>query len=185
MCRSDDDLTKKVYNVQKAVFTKDDWYGIVMADRRELDISHTDEEISKKYKAAVKKGALAYLNSKAIGHTKSVGLVKMKFERENYFENPNFSKSEVELLFALRTRTVRNIKKNFPTQYNNNMTCQLCSLHIDCQENLIVCTELTKRVTIPTDMKYSDIYEGPEKQIKIVKVMKKLLRTREILMQLD
>ena len=139
MCRSDDDLTKKVYNVQKAVFTKDDWYGIVMADRREIDISHTDEEISKMskdkfrkiVKAAVEKGALAYLNSKAIGHTKSVGLVKMKFERENYFENPNFSKSEVELLFALRTKTVRSIKKNFPTQYNNNMTCQLCSLHID------------------------------------------------------
>ena len=105
MCRSDEDLTKKGYNVQKAVFTKDDWYGIVMADRRELDISHTDEEISKMskdkfrkiVKAAVEKGALAYLNSKAIGHTKSVGLVKMKFERENYFENPNFSKSEVEL----------------------------------------------------------------------------------------
>ena len=191
LCRRDDDLTKKFYFVQKAVFTKDDWYGTVMADRLELNISHTDEEISKMskdkfrkiVKAAVEQGALEYLNSRAKSHTKSAGLVKMKFERENYFENPNFSKSEVELLFALRTRTVRNVKKNFPNQYNNNMTCQLCSLHVDCQENLLSCTELTKRVKIPTDMEYSDIYEGPEKQIKIVKIMKKLLRTREILMQ--
>ena len=191
LCRSDDDLTKQFYYVQKAVFTKHDWFGLVTADRQELKISHTDEEISNMsqdmfrslVKKAVEKRALTYLNSIAMGHTKSAGLVKTKLERENYFENPNFSKSEVELLFALRTRTVRNIKKNFPTQYNNNMACQVCFLHVCCQEHLLVCPELTKSVNIPIDMEYSDIYGNPEKQIKIVRIMRKLLRTREILMQ--
>ena len=191
LCRSDDDLTKQVYLVQKAVFTKGDWFAIVKADRQELKLSHTDEEISKMsqdtfrklVKQAVEKRALSYLNSIAMGHTKSVGLIKTKLERENYFDNPIFSKSEVDLLFALRTRTVRNIKKNFPTQYKNNMTCQLCLLHVCCQEHLLVCPELTKSVNIPTDIDYSDIYGNPEKQIKIVRIMRKLLRRREILMQ--
>ena len=86
-------------------------------------------------------------------------------------------------MFALRTRTVRNIKKDFPTQYNNNMACQVCFLHVCCQEHLLVCPELTKSVNIPIDMEYLDIYGNPEKQIKIVRIMRKLLRTREILIQ--
>ena len=63
------------------------------------------------------------------------------------------------------------------------MTCQLCLLHVCCQEHLLVCPELTKSVNIPTDIDYSDIYGNPEKQIKIVRIMRKLLRRREILMQ--
>ena len=126
---------------------------------------------------------MSYLKEIATGHSKSFNLLKTTLQRENYFKDPKFSKSEAELLFALRTRTIRNIKKNFPTQFNNNMKCQLCSLHEDCQEDLLTCSELSKRVKIPPDVKYSDIYESTEKQIKIVKIMKKLLRTREVLLQ--
>ena len=91
--------------------------------------------------------ALSHLNSIAKGHSKSENLVKVKFAREKYFEDPNFSKSEVELLFALRTKTVRNIKKNFPSQYNNNnMACQVCFMLVDCQQHLLMCSELRKRV---------------------------------------
>ena len=191
LSRPEDDLTKQFYYVQKTIFTKDDWFRIVMNDRAELNISHTDQEISNMSKdkfrtlvtTAIEKKALSYLNEIAMGHSKSINLVKTKLQREKYFEDPKFSKSEAELLFALRTRTIRNIKKNFPTQFNNNMKCQLCSLHEDCQEDLLTCSELSKRVKIPPDVKYSDIYESTEKQIKIVKIMKQLLRTREVLLQ--
>ena len=45
-------------------------------------------------------------------------------------------------------------------------------------------SELKKRVKIPTDVQYSDIYSrNSEKQLKIVKLMKQLLRTREMLLQ--
>ena len=191
LSRPESDLTKQVYNVQKTIYTKDDWYRIVMNDRSELNISHTDQEISNMSKdkfrilvsIAIEEKALSYLNEMAAGHSKSTKLVKTKFQREQYFEDPKFSKSETELLFALRTRTIRSIKKNFPTQFSNNLTCQLCFLHVDCQEDLLTCSELIKRVKIPTDVKYSDIYKSTDKQIKIVKVMKQLLRTREVLLQ--
>ena len=134
-------------------------------------------------KKSVEKRALEYLNAIAMTHSKSKDLIKNQFKREPYFEDPNFSKSEIELLFALRTRTVRNIKENFSSQYKSNLSCQLCYLHVDSQQNLLVCSELTKRVNIPADVQYSDIFQNSVKQLKIVRIMKQLLRTREILLQ--
>ena len=163
-----------------------------MKDRKELNISHTDNEIAAMsqdmfrnlVKKSIERKALTHLNSLAMGHSKSVDLVKNRFERESYFEDNNFSKSEIELLFALRTRTIRNIKKNnFASQFSNNIACQLCFLHEDSQEHLLQCSELVTRVKIPTDINYSDIFKGSEKQLKIVRIIKQLLRTREILLQ--
>ena len=93
----------------------------------------TDEEISEiseeKFISivtrAVNNEALDYLNNIASGHSKAEDLVKTKLAREEYFVDTNLSKSEVELLFALRTRTVSDIKANFPSQYNNNLVCDL------------------------------------------------------------
>ena len=45
-------------------------------------------------------------------------------------------RSEIELLFALRTRTVRDIKANFPTQYGSILTCELCQVAVCCQKHL-------------------------------------------------
>ena len=180
--RPDTELTKQFYGVQKTICTKGDWFGIVMKDRKELNISHTDNDIATMsqdmfrtlVKKSIERKALTYLNSLAMGHSKSVDLVKTRFERESYFEDNNFSKSEVELLFALRTRTIRNIKKNFASQFSNNMDCQLCCLHEDSQEHLLQCSELVTRVKIPTDIHYSDVFKGSEKQLKIGRIIKQL-----------
>ena len=142
--RADNEITKQLYGVQKAIRTKDDWYRIVLENKKELKILHSDDEIANMskdmFRTLVKKSvesrALSYLNSIAATHSKSEDLIKNKFERESYFDDCNFSKSETELLFALRTRTVRNIKKNFPSQFNDNIACQLCYLHVDCQQHL-------------------------------------------------
>ena len=52
---------------------------------------------------------------------------------------------------------------------------------IDCQEHLLSCVKLRQHVDIPRDAHYSDLFEETEKQLKIVKLLKHLLRTREIL----
>ena len=43
------------------------------------------------------------------------------------------------------------------------------------------CVELRKHITVPEDVQYKDIYGNTDKQLKIVKVMKQLLRKRELL----
>ena len=115
-----------------------------------------------------------------------IELVKIVLAKENYLADKRFTKSECELLFALRTRMVTGIKTNFSSQYGNNLTCQLCSGNSDSdyqdsQEHLLSCVTLSKHVQVPTDIEYEDIYRSVEKQLKIVKVFKQILRVREML----
>ena len=65
------ELIRKVYDVQRNMFTKHDWYNLVMEDRNQLGIVQSDEQISKMSKEsfskiitkAVQKNAAEYLNS--------------------------------------------------------------------------------------------------------------------------
>ena len=138
------EMIRRVYEVQKQIYTKNDWYSLVQDNKNELGIQLSDEEISKMSKerfrslvqTAIDKRAMVYLNNIASGHSKSEDLVKNRLIREEYFEDKRFSKSEIELLFALRTRMVPGIKANLSSQYNNIVTCDLCQTAIDCQEQL-------------------------------------------------
>ena len=183
------ELIRKVYEVQKSLFTKHDWYNLVMQNRNELQITQTDEQIGKMSKErfssivtkAIGKRTADYLNNIAQHHSKAKPLMKQTLKQEEYFQDSRFSKSEIELLFALRTRMVNGIRNNFPTMNNISVACQLCFVHIDCQEHLLKCVELSKHVKIPTVVDYSDLFKDCTKQLRIVKLFKSLLRTREIL----
>ena len=116
------ELISKVYEVQKSVFTRNDWYNLVNENRNELGIPFTDEEISvmskDRFKAIVNKAvnafALEHSNKLATksDNSKSRNLVKSKFSKEKYFEDKRFSRSEVELLFSLRANMVAGIKNS-------------------------------------------------------------------------
>ena len=125
------------------VKTKNDWAELVESDKSEMDINPSHSEIAKmkesKYKSivekAVTKKALEYLNTTAVNHSKSRILIKSKLEREKYFDDERFSRSEVELLFALRTMI--DLKSNFSNKYGNDIACRICKVHIACQEHLL------------------------------------------------
>ena len=104
---------------------------------------------------AVERRALDYLNTIALGHTKAKPLIKQNLEREKYFMDNRFSKSEIELLLALRTRMIPDIKNNFSTQFKNNLACKLCHVQICSQEHLLSCIELVKQVKVPSDVEYA------------------------------
>ena len=101
------ELIWQVYEVQKKLYTKNDWHNLVQANRKELLILLSDDQISKMTKEkfkfvvsqAVEKQALNYLNSLASTHSKPKSLVKQRLVMENYFKDSRFSKSEIELLF--------------------------------------------------------------------------------------
>ena len=186
--KSDNELIKKVYNTQIVISTKGDWAESIKKDRKDLEIAATDEEIAKMTKwrfksiinSAVEKKALEFLNKTANEHSKSKKLMKNKLTCENYFLDRRFQKSDIELLFALKSRMI-NVKKNFASQFKDDIACDLCKVHVDCQEHLLQCHELTKNVFIPVDVKYEDLFKNSDKQLRIVKLFKKLLRKREIL----
>ena len=139
--KTDNELIRKVYEVQKLLPTKNDWYQLVTEDRNKLGLTISDQQISfmskEKFRTmvvkAVKSFALNCLNQTATKKetSKSRKLVKGDLVNENYLFDKSFSKSECELLFALRTRMVTGIKTNFSSQYGNNLTYQLCSGNSD------------------------------------------------------
>ena len=188
--RPESEIIRRVYEVQKNIPTKNDWFGIVQENMRDLEIKLSDEEISEmskqKFKTivttAVEKAAINFLNRKASTHSKSENLIKTRLKREEYFEDKRFTKSETELLFAFRTRTVRGIKANFPSQYGRKFSCELCQIAVCCQEHLLSCGILQKHINIPNDVSYSDLFGNTDKQLKLIRVLKVLLRKREILL---
>ena len=95
---------------------------------------------------AVRTYALKCLNENATRseNSKCRKLIKIELEKENYLIDKKFSKSECELLFALRTRTIPGIKANFSPQYEKNLVCELCSADPDTQESLLSCDTLRK-----------------------------------------
>ena len=187
--RDKKEMIRKVYEVQKVHGMKDDWAETVRMDILEYDINLSDEIISKMSKnmfknlvdKAVKQKATEYLNKKAESHSKSQHLMKINLVREKYFESDKFSRSDVELLFSLRTRMI-DVRKNFPSKYNNQIGCRLCMVQVEDQKHILKCEKLVARVKIPVDIEYEDIFKSVEKQKEILKVFKELLRTRELLL---
>ena len=196
LIKPENELIKKVYQAQETLPSKGDWFHQVMEDKNKLGLNISDFQISKMSKdqfkklvvEAVRNYALNCLNQTATKNenSKCRKLVKKELIKENYFIDNRISKSECELLFALRTRMIPGIKCNFSSQYANNLDCELCpasgSVYLDTQEHLLSCAKLSIHVDIPDDLEYEDIYKNVEKQSRIVKVIKKLLRVREILL---
>ena len=139
--KSKNELIRKVYETQKFLQTKNDWYNLVSEDKNKLGLSVSDEQISAMSKTsfktlvvkAVRTYALNCLNENATRseNSKCRKLIKTELIKENYLLDKKFSKSECELLFALRTRTIPGIKANFSSQYENNLVRDLCSAHPD------------------------------------------------------
>ena len=185
--RDDKELLKRFYLAQQVVKTKNDWAEIVESDKSEMNINLSDDDIAKmkesRYKSIVEKAvtakALEHLNNTADNHSKSQILIKPKLEREKYFDDQRFSRSEVELLFALRTR-MTDLKGNFSNKYGDDIACRICKVHIERQEHLLKCEVLKSKVENPKDVVYEDIFGHVDKQLEAVRMYKKLFREREV-----
>ena len=187
--RNENELLKRFYIAQKLSRTRNDWTELVEKDKSDLGIDLTDDEISRMKESEFKnivniaatKMTLLNLNKTADSHSKSRILIKSKLERENYFDDQRFSRSDVELLFKLRTRMV-DLKSNFSNKYGTDIACRLCQVQVECQEHILKCEALKVKVEIAPHIVYEDIFKNVDKQLEAVQVFKKLLREREIIL---
>ena len=67
---------------------------------------------------------------------------------------------------------------------NNDVSCRTghSCVRIESQEHLLNCTGIRKNVDVPASLKHSDIFDHPDKQLKIVKAYRDLVREQEILL---
>ena len=150
--RDTDELIWKIYEAQKCQPNKGDWFEILQTERTSLNILESDDEIANMSRnkfsnlvdKKIKENVIKYLNELAEPHSKSEFIVSDKFEKKKYFSDRRFSREDVQLLFALRTR-MTNCKSNFKMQFANNLTCRICKLvgSVEDEDHILICPELT------------------------------------------
>ena len=98
--------------------------------------------------------------------------------------SPIFTNDEVNLLHALRSRSI-NVKNNFSSKYRNDMSCPLCSYVRDDQQHLLDCdvlkNKLKSREAANNKVVYEDIFEDYLKQKEVTHLFAKLMKIRDSL----
>ena len=188
--RDTDELIWKIYEAQKCNPNKGDWYEILQTERTSLNILVTDDEISKmsktKFKSLVEKkireNVEKYLNKLAASHSKSEFIVGDKFEKKRYFSDRRFSREDVQLLFALRTRMI-NCKSNFKNQFGTNLICRICKVDgsIEDEDHILICPELTDG---QSEVQFTDVFGDVNSQYNAVQMYKKIIRRRRVYLEI-
>ena len=93
------------------------------------------------------------------------------------------SDKEVNLLFALRSRTV-DCNGNFKSKYKDmNIICQYCKIYEDDQPHMLKCEITRKRLKSTAMMKekyeYEDLFKDVHKQKIVTEVFKEIIEIRK------
>ena len=112
---------KEVYDSYKVSPDEGDFYKLVEADARDVDLQLTETEISSmkekafkaKVKSKVRNAALKNLIEQKVSHSKMDNIEYGKLLLQEYLKSPLFDSESCRMLMALRTRTVRGIKSDF------------------------------------------------------------------------
>ena len=115
-----------------------------------------------------------------MSHSKYWYLKSSSFKASSYLVDSRFTKSEAQLLFRLRSKTV-NLKVNFPKMYQDNL-CKMCKLFPESQAHLLQCPEIVpqlKLVCLKNMDEENLIYSNIENQLKIVKMYSQVMEFRK------
>ena len=185
--RDDSELLKKLYEAQKVNKTKGDFADLVTQDLHKLEIKENEEAIKnmtkvclqKLVKTQVKEAALKYLMSNKTSKTSKLNYKKL--ELQQYLKSPSFSEKESNLLLALRTRTVRGIRADFPGMFTTRECPMQGCMEEDTLPHLLTCTVLLSQVEEQQhSYRFSDVYSDClEEQLRITKRLALLLEARE------
>ena len=119
--REDGELTKKVYETQKINPSKGDWIEHLKEDFQFID-ENIDEKVAKEmtklqYKTMIKKKIRqkVFENLKTVqqSHSKVKDIIYSTFKMQDYMNNHILTNHEISLIFALRSRSVRNVANSF------------------------------------------------------------------------
>ena len=136
-------------------------------------------------KSKIESYALVKLNAMKQKHEKSQYLKSSSFKVSEYLVDSRFSKSEAQLLFKLRSRTL-NLKKNFSSQ-NQDDLCRTCKLFPETQSHLLQCPGIVPSLKIisvnSSEVNEEMIYSGVENQLK--KIYNNIWEIRKIILEND
>ena len=188
--RKDGELIKRIYMAQKKNPVKGDWVHMVKEDFEYIESSMNEDEIKEMSKGGYKKEIKEKIKQKAFQklketqqtHSKVCNICYYEFKTQPYMKSHILSNHEVSLLFALRSRTIRNIKRNFPVQNQQDTKCQLgCDVE-ETQEHILECVRVSGNKFRDTNILYNHLYGDHKEQVAVTQVFDSLLQEREQLL---
>ena len=189
--QSEHELIKRIFSAQREDPKKGDWWLMVKDDMETFNID--ENEIITKNKAQTKKYVKEKVYQKTFENLKNVQKTHSKikdiqydkFKKQEYLTNKMFSYEEASMLFALRSRTVKEIKCNMKSFSQNDKMCPLCLKTEDTQEHCMECPKL-KHLQNKSDnqIQYNHIFSKSEQEQKAVtNLFLRILETRQSLIQ--
>ena len=188
--RHDAEITRKVYLCQKSSPLPGDWCQLVADDFMKMNIHMSDDIISqmpeleykKLIKSAVYDTAFNELQLLKESHSKvrENSYTDLK-HMQPYFSNRKISNRQISLIFALRCKTIRNIKANFPNMYSS-LLCPLCKASEDTQEHLMMCTVLQNILPLNNHIVYEHMGGTQDQQADFLRAYEGYLKIQHKLL---
>ena len=173
------DMLFRVYSVQKISPVQGDWVKMLEGDNKLFKIKLSDDEMEaiSKYKIQnylkkrVREVTLEYVEGLKQKHSKTQNFDTSRLSTSPYLNDSRFTKTERELLFKLRSRTIQ-VKYNFQNANLQNMLCELCNLFTCTQEHVLTCPVLTQHCTIVNTMsvEHNFIYGNVDQQLMYTRI---------------
>ena len=159
-----------------------------------IELNMTDNEIcsytKEQFKLLVKRKinivAMDYLKEKQQSHSKVREIAYPMLETAQYLRSPLFDAQSIELLFSLRTRTVRGIRNDFKGMFTDH-SCPLACGDVDTLQNVLSCNILQSHVknnTLASELiNYEDLFNNDVRtQRQVTELYSQLLTIREQLL---
>ena len=184
--KSDDELAKKVLDIQKKFPVSDDWILDVKENLKFYEINLSENQIknikNNTFKNIVKKQmkskAEDFLFTLKEKHSKTENLQSFKFQ--DYLKSNKISTEEKKLLFQLRTRSTHT-KANYKNKYKFDISCSMCNdkVSIQTDAHLLTCSTIVDALATKTELlnvNHKDIFGNVIQQIKIIQVYKEIFK---------
>ena len=188
--RHDDEITRKIYRCQKNSPLPGDWCQLIADDFDKMNFHMSDDLIAQmpeaEYKKLVKKAvydtAFNQLQLLKESHSKVRENIYSDLKHmQPYFSNIKLSNRQISIMFALRSKTIRNIKSNFPNMYSS-LLCPLCKTEEDTQEHLFLCTVLQNILPLTNHTVYDHMGGISDQQTDFLRAYKGYIKIRDELL---
>ena len=144
----------------------------------------TENYYKEHIKLKVRESAFNDLIVQQQGHKKAKNVIYSDFTiPQPYLTSALFDNNMSSLLFNLRCRTVKGIKDNFHSYYNNDIACELCG-GTDSQEHILQCHILKTHRPSSNPSVYSHIFGTVKQQRDVTILFTRLLVERDRLLEM-
>ena len=143
----------------------------------------TKHKLKKILSEKINYSAFLYLEDIKERHSKVKNIQYTKLEMAKYLKDSKISTDIKQLIFRLRTRMI-NVKANFGTMFGDT-SCDLCEFNVpQTQRHLLGCSAIVNscsELQRSSDILYSDLFSGVEKQEKCAQLYSIIIQTKETL----